>query len=519
MSRNLIFRGAPDESQRDLFGAHILMAAPGDEGVIGRIENVELNFVGQAFMNGRYPIHFHMVGRVTQSYVRNNAVLHSYNRGTTIHGVKYLRVERNCYWDIMGHAVFVEDAAETKNVIAYNVVAGTKRSFSMLNTDTTPGAFWITHPDNIVIGNRAAGSTNYGFWMDYQDTAIGASYNPRIKPIFAKLGIFRDNVAHSVGHYGLRVHHGHQPPELVWYEDHLSYQCGKIGVIGMNYGLVGMRNMTVADNHEAGIELEWILLGAEHKDVCRVEDCVVIGSSNGNPGSATHGIVAPKSDLWFVSNVRFYNFFDGAAALGDCSACETPDTDSGARTTRFSNLHFDASVEKRIAWRWPFKGIFHDLDGTLTEQGANSFVGAYWKHNVWPECTVDLAVYDGIICPAPYAIERVVFHGVTGNADKDTLYAWQYDPDQVEDMSEEERSQYLVADNASEIGFIVYRNPFHHNTGIYVTQHRYYLRWQWGLDFETQDIQIIGHLWEKPEDSVEMVMPYYETREAIDMTS
>lgn len=280
-----------------------------------------------------------------------------------------------------------------------------------------------------------------------------------------------------------------------------------------------MRNMTVADNHEAGIELEWILLGAEHKDVCRVEDSVVIGSSNGNPGSATHGIVAPKSDLWFVTNVRFYNFFDGAAALGDCSACETPDTDSGARTTRFSNLYFDASVGKRIAWRWPFKGIFHDLDGTLTEQGENSYVGAYWKHNVWPECTVDMAVYDGIICPAPYAIERVVFHHVTGNADKDTLYAWQYDPDQVEDMTEEEKSHYLVADNGSEIGFIVYQNPFMHNTGIYVTQHRYYLRWQWGLDFETQDIQIIGHLWEKPEDSVQMVMPYYETREAIDMTS
>lgn len=27
---------------------------------------------------------------------------------------------------------------------------------------------------------------------------------------------------------------------------------------------------------------------------------------------------------------------------------------------------FDSTVEKKIKWRWPFKGIFHDLDGTLT---------------------------------------------------------------------------------------------------------------------------------------------------------
>jgi hypothetical protein len=106
----------------------------------------------------------------------------------------------------------------------------------------------------------------------------------------------------------------------------------------------------------------------------------VIGVSNGNPGKSTHGIVAPQSDLWFVTNARFYNFKNGAAALGDCSHCETPKADSGARTTRFSQLKF-TNVDHRIKWRWPFKGIFHDLDGTLTEQGAESYVSANWKHN------------------------------------------------------------------------------------------------------------------------------------------
>lgn len=209
MNRNIVYRGDPATSARNKFGAHIMIHSPGDETSIGRIENLQLYDVGQAFLLGKYPIHFHMIGRVTKSYVRNNTVRNSYNRGTTIHGVHYLRVSRNTYFNCMGHTIFVEDAAETKNLIEYNVVAGTKPSFSLLNTDQTPGCFWITHPDNIFVGNRAAGSTDYGYWMDYQDTAIGPSFNPNIKPTKSKLGEFRNNVAHSVGAYGLRIFHGH----------------------------------------------------------------------------------------------------------------------------------------------------------------------------------------------------------------------------------------------------------------------------------------------------------------------
>jgi hypothetical protein len=66
----------------------------------------------------------------------------------------------------MGHTVFIEDAIETKNRIEHNLVASIKPSFSLLNTDSTPACFWITHPDNIFVGNHAAGSPRYGFWFD-----------------------------------------------------------------------------------------------------------------------------------------------------------------------------------------------------------------------------------------------------------------------------------------------------------------------------------------------------------------
>ena len=78
----------------------------------------------------------------------------------------YLTIEKNVYYNIMGHTVFVEDAIETNNVIQDNLVVYTRASHSLLNTDTTPASFWITHPDNIFIGNAAAGSERYGYWFD-----------------------------------------------------------------------------------------------------------------------------------------------------------------------------------------------------------------------------------------------------------------------------------------------------------------------------------------------------------------
>lgn len=109
----------------------------------------------------------------------------------------------------------------------------------------------------------------------------------------------------------------------------------------------------------------------------------------------------------------------------------------------------DATVDARIRYRWPFKGIYHDLDGTLTEQGADSYASAYFVHNEWPECTVDMDVYDGILCPSPLAIHRVVFHGANGNANGETMYVWQYPLDEITGMDETELEEYLVTENAS----------------------------------------------------------------------
>ena len=136
-----------------------------------------------------------------------------------------------------------------------------------------------------------------------------------------------------------------------------------------------------------------------------------------------------------VSNARFYNFPHGAT-LSDCSHCVSEFGDSGARTTRFSNLYFHDTVNRRISWNKPNKGIFHDLDGTLTGYGADSYVTSYWIHNDLPACTLDMDIFQGIICPSPYAVQRILMHSVKGNANDELMRVWKYNDEDIEGMDD-----------------------------------------------------------------------------------
>lgn len=154
---------------------------------------------------GRYPIHFHMNGDVSNSYVRGNAVHNSYARVTTIHAVSFLTVEKNVGYKASGHNIFLEDGIETHNVIRENLMISTRQVFSMLQSDITAASFWITNPDNEVYSNRAAGGDFYGFWYEIKAHPDGASTNSDICPQGLPLGLFEDNKAHSYVRFGLRV--------------------------------------------------------------------------------------------------------------------------------------------------------------------------------------------------------------------------------------------------------------------------------------------------------------------------
>jgi hypothetical protein len=135
LSRNVVFRGDPETTSSNQYGATIFLHSNGDDSLTARLGYIELTDVGQAFKLGRYAIHFHMIGNVHNSYIRGNSVHTSFNRALTIHGTDHLRIERNVVYNVKGHNIFIEDAVERNNVVHYNLVMMTKRSMSLLNTD------------------------------------------------------------------------------------------------------------------------------------------------------------------------------------------------------------------------------------------------------------------------------------------------------------------------------------------------------------------------------------------------
>lgn len=161
-------------------------------------------------------------------------------------------------------------------------------------------------------------------------------------------------------------------------------------------------NFKVSDNLLAGIEVE--LTNTMVDGYAMVNGALVIGHSNNadylTNAAPSHGIIGPRTEGFQVHNVTFYNFdIADKAALGTCSHCfSPPSTDSGGRTLTVSNLKFDASTTVRIRYQEPWREILYDVDGSLTGLGPRTWATSYWRHNLHPECQVNMQVYDGLIC-------------------------------------------------------------------------------------------------------------------------
>ena len=218
LSSNVVIQGESTFSRLDRHGAQIFLhsrthpsIADQSKGnsLTARIENIEVRYAGQFGRLGRYPLHFHMSGKLSNSYVRKTRIHHTYHRCIVLHGVHYLRVQDNVCFENMGHALFIEDGVEAKNVIKNNLIFGTRPCFSCLNSDFTPASYWLVNGDNYVEHNIAAGSTNYGFWFFPERHVRGASGREKgsenICPPNVPLLRFADNEAHNNMAFGFRI--------------------------------------------------------------------------------------------------------------------------------------------------------------------------------------------------------------------------------------------------------------------------------------------------------------------------
>ncbi|HKE85687.1 MAG TPA: G8 domain-containing protein, partial [Vicinamibacterales bacterium] len=183
LTRNVRIQASADAEQ-SFFGGHV-MAMVGSKMFV---EGVEFNRMGQNMTLARYPIHWHLIGDAQGQYIKNASLHDTYNRCVTVHGTNFLRVENNVTYNTVGHCFFLEDGAEHGNQFVHNLAIqvkchtskacaptnlaanGENRGSNSLNratyradsmsgkdtllpSDNTVTAYWITNPDNVFIDN------------------------------------------------------------------------------------------------------------------------------------------------------------------------------------------------------------------------------------------------------------------------------------------------------------------------------------------------------------------------------
>jgi hypothetical protein len=213
LTRNIVVQSVEDDLWRNNgFGCHIMIMRMGSMVGEAHLNGVEIRRGGQAGKLGRYPFHWHMLSYdgsttlpdVTGQYIRNSTVNQSANRGIVIHGTNGAEVSNNVVYDVLGHAVFTENASERRNIIDGNLVLKVRdplpqNALKVHETykDRGSSGFWISNPDNTVTNNIAADCGGVGFWLAFPKKTFGASSEIALNPSLLKFGTFKNNHAHS----------------------------------------------------------------------------------------------------------------------------------------------------------------------------------------------------------------------------------------------------------------------------------------------------------------------------------
>jgi hypothetical protein len=219
LSRNIVIQGIDDAAWRTTgFGAHVMVMDLRSKVVI---DGVEMRRVGQSGALGRYPMHWHMLsyangqplGDAVGHRVSNSAIWQSSQRCIVIHATNGVHVKNNVCHDVAGHAYFLEDAVERRNLLEGNLalMIRSPAQGKALKVHETPvfqagaSGFWLTNPDNTVRGNLAGDAQGNGFWLAFPRKPTGPSANVAMLPDRLPLGVFDDNVAHSNGQPGINL--------------------------------------------------------------------------------------------------------------------------------------------------------------------------------------------------------------------------------------------------------------------------------------------------------------------------
>jgi G8 domain/Right handed beta helix region len=224
LTRNIVIQSADDDLWKTQgFGAQVMVM---DKTSSVNIDGVELRRMGQSGVFGRYPIHFHNLsydstgkdlGDASSMKVENSSIHDSAQRCVVIHGSNGVTIKNNICYDIKGHAMFLEDAVERRNVFDHNLILKIRQPVKPLlkseEKDHEGGnvsGFWLTNPDNTVRGNVVADGVSHGYWLAFPTKVLGVNKNVNLNGINARpdnlpFGVFEDNTAHSVSDNGVHI--------------------------------------------------------------------------------------------------------------------------------------------------------------------------------------------------------------------------------------------------------------------------------------------------------------------------
>lgn len=433
LTRNIVVQGDRDSMNIGFGGTMFLMPMGESAERFARISHVEFRQVGQQFIVGRYPVHYHVTHSSNTSYCNGTSVHESLNRAFSIHGVSNNTYVNNVAYEIQGHAFFIEDGSERWNVIDNNFVCVVHSSTSNLNTDITPANFWIVSPSNKITNNAAGGGDAYGFWISpFHPHSTGPTYSPTICPATHKLWEFHSNTAHSNHKYGFNIFRFWWPkqtecdfngPDQQAVLHHLTSYKNMVAGVRYGHDEVGQvgsiiwEHIVSADN------------GMTHPDASAfwVEKIKASNMTNGlrhslliartaNDGNIRpnfrNGINLPLGDQFFADNVSFVNYGDG-----------TTDNSHGMEPQRWAermslcfpygweallnNLNWVSST-KRVLFRFHHHGILNDLDGSLTGTAKAQLIpkSSIFDETICGSGVTSQTVIPSLICPGSYKVRR-----------------------------------------------------------------------------------------------------------------
>ena len=392
---------------------------------VGHIEHTEVTFAGQAYRIGRYPIHFHINGDMSGSYVRGSSIHHTFNRAINIHNSHNILIENNVVHDVMGGAFFLEDSIEHSNIFQYNFLAFVKSSTSLRNDDVTAAAFWITFPDNIVQHNHVAGCTHFGFWYRMHEHPDGPSYDETIWPRNVPLGVFYNNTVHSCGRYGLWIFEVYDPklgatpdspvPVPAVFRKLTAWHNLR-GAEWVECSAIQFWEFCLVENDMAGVEAFHIhtfpgLAKYSKETGTLVKDTVIAASFDRPRAPCTYlGMVGPLDAGFQAENIIFINFNKQmcgdrvSAAIGTVKIICTCRYLCGGYKYKFRQIHWK-NCDQKFLFEWEHQAELMDEDGTLTGVGAGSRV--YHASDLLPPECQERADFTaspenpGVVCPPP----------------------------------------------------------------------------------------------------------------------